>query len=345
MLKQPPPKYDRKVIKISVLQSPNVIYGTREEQLGLLPSDKVIVQGVISYSEYKRRLRVYDKQRQTVCLYGEFFEDGEILLFPKEWLQRSHIIASKLPPWRRYQIVRKGQSEDVVNPRCGPVYLGIDPGAGGDDTCWCAGDELGIVKLESRKTPDTSEIIPQTLAIMREFDIPAENVVFDGGSGGGGKVHADNMRKQGYQVRTIGFGEKVGTLAEQMTEEEADDLQEQKYEYTNRRTQLYGEASKLFDPTPILNDDCNTYSEPKGYGIPAEYTELIRQLSLIPRLLNEEGRLYIPSKSKRSTNDKKPSLKDILGCSPDEADAFVLMVSIMQTPKVQPAFIIGSART
>jgi hypothetical protein len=35
----------------------------------------------------------------------------------------------------------------------------------------CAGDELGIIELVSKKTPDTSVIVGEALAFMRKHNI------------------------------------------------------------------------------------------------------------------------------------------------------------------------------
>jgi len=73
----------------------------------------------------------------------------------------------------------------------------------------------------------------------------------------------------------------------------------------------------------------------EGWGIPEECQELIRQLRPIPLLYDGEGRIYMLPKNKKSPNSKEPTLIDMLGCSPDEADSTVLAVYGMQNPRKQ----------
>jgi hypothetical protein len=79
---------------------------------------------------------------------------------------------------------------------------------------------------------------------------------------------------------------------------------------------MYHEASMLFDPTGNL----------AGFGLPAEYDELRRQLCPMPKLTDEEGRLRMLPKNKRSSTSREQTLVELIGNSPDEADAFVLAV-------------------
>ncbi len=101
-------------------------------------------------------------------------------------------------------------------------------------------------------------------------------------------------------------------------------VSELKKTYANLRAQMYGEASN--DCNPV---DAGDFSIPDG--TPA-LKELHRQLGLMPKRRDEEGRLYLPSKSKKDESTKK-TLTEILGHSPDEADAFVLMRCARKHPQ------------
>ena len=92
-------------------------------------------------------------------------------------------------------------------------------------------------------------------------------------------------------------------------------MQETRYAYKNRRAEMYGELRVLLDP-----------SRGTGFGLPSEYAELHRQLAPLPLLYDPEGRLYLPPKDKRSSTSTELTIKEILGCSPDEADSLVLAV-------------------
>lgn len=68
---------------------------------------------------------------------------------------------------------------------------------------------------------------------------------------------------------------------------------------------------------------------PDGFGIPANIPNLRSQLAPIPLTLDGEGRIILPPKNKRTATDKQPCLIDIIGHSPDEADALALATFAM----------------
>ena len=72
---------------------------------------------------------------------------------------------------------------------------------------WAIIDEFGLIELLALKTPDTSEITRQTLALLRKYNLKPTQVCFD--RGGGGKQIADQLRSQGFAVRTVAFGETI----------------------------------------------------------------------------------------------------------------------------------------
>jgi hypothetical protein len=216
-------------------------------------------------------------------------------------------------------------------------------------------DELGVIEVESRKTPDTSEVTGDIIAFAKRWLSPQkredwQNVLLD--RGGGGKQHADRLRAQGYEVRTVAFGEGILADIRRGTSKVPFatrlEMREDRYVYVNRRAEMYGEASMLFDPS--IN--------PRGFGLPRgrrgdPYWELSRQLAGIPRLRDGEGRLYLPAKNKKDPDSREKTLTEILGCSPDEADAFVLACwgmlheprKVVAGPHAQPRFssdMVGS---
>ena len=79
---------------------------------------------------------------------------------------------------------------------------------------------------------------------------------------------------------------------------------------------MYGDLSNLLDPS--INED--------GFGLPASCTTLRHELSVFPKLYDEEGRQYLPSKSKHNADDKRRTLTEMIGHSPNDADALVLAV-------------------
>ena len=296
-------RYFRKVIKIRGVDSPNVRLALAELKAGKPVSNKVLIPGVLTYEEYRQRLATWDKIRACVGLDANFYEGPEQLLYPPEWLNRSNAIAESLRGAKRTARA-----------------MGVDPGEGGDPTVWTVGDERGLMYLKSLQTPDTSVIPGITIALMREYGVPPEKVMFD--RGGGGYEHACQLNSQGYRVQSVGFGEKVDLEPVRRTRmvEERKDVKAEKYAYVNRRAEMYGTLRLLLDPAN------------EGWGIPAEYTELRRQLAPMPLWYDEEGRMYLPPKQRRTheqgkdRTSEKPTINKLIGCSPDEADSCVLCV-------------------
>lgn len=290
-------RFFRRVIKITGRDSPNVALALAQQRKGLVPTGEVLVPGVLTWEEYSKRLAIWDSIRVCIGIHAEFYEGAEILLFPPLWLDRAHQLHDAL----------KGQRRKAV-------AIGVDPGEGVDLTAWAVVDHLGLIFLTSLRTPDTNVIPARTLALMREYQVAPEKVVFD--RGGGGKEHADRLRAQGYNVQTVAFGESVqlDLRRTQYPLGERKDAREERTVYKNRRAELFGSLRELLDPT----------APGPGFAIPAEYTELRRQLAPIPLTYDEEGRLYLLPKNKKDPKSTRPTLTELLGCSPDAADALVL---------------------
>lgn len=295
-------RYFRRVIRIKATDSPNVRLGLAQDRAGLTVTDEILVPGVLTYAEYRKRRATWDRVRQCIGLDGEFWKGKEALLYPPEWLNLAEERARRLSPNRR---ARAG---------------GCDSAEGGDDTSFCAVDELGLIALESLKTPNTDDVPALAIAFMKRWDIPPDRFAFD--RGGGGKQHADRLRAKGYEVMTVGFGEAIATEPRRGLETVArrKDVKELRYEYKNRRAQMYGELSEWLDPS--LEED-----GPRC-AIPEQFSELRRQMAPIPKLIDGEGRYYMLPKSKgtgKADQEKKtPTLTELIGRSPDDLDAFVL---------------------
>ena len=78
---------------------------------------------------------------------------------------------------------------------------------------------------------------------------------------------------------------------------------------------------------------------------PAQQTLIHRQLALIPKLYDNEGKIMLPPKNKRAEmlqagKSKIVTLRSILGCSPDEADALVLAVECMTTRTIRSKVVV-----
>lgn len=301
----------QKIIHIRAEDSPHVKRGLKERELGLEPSKEILIPGVLSFEEYEKRKLLWDPIRQCVGLDGEFYEGREVKLYPIDWLDRAERIADSL------QDYRKGKA------------MGIDAAEGNDNSCWCVVDEYGLIYMEARKTHDTSDVPGTTIAIGKRYGVPPDRWIFD--RGGGGKQHADRLRAQGYNCSSIGFGETVSDpqawkrTATVRPKKEIREETEDRYIYKNRRAELYGTLRLALDPTVVE----------AGFGLPKDLLRVKRadggpslreQLEVLPLQYDPEGRLFLPPKRKKDREDKTVTLTDMLGCSPDEADALALAV-------------------
>jgi hypothetical protein len=310
---EPEQTYYRKIIHITGEDSPNVLYAQAEIKAGKNPSHRSIIPGVLSWREFNKRLLTWDEIRKTIGLFGRFYKGKEVLLYPPDWLDRAARIAKE---------VRERHPKRTADG------IGVDPAEGGDKTAWAAVDRYGIIEIIAKETPDTSVIVGDTLAFMQRHGITkdrAGSVIFD--RGGGGKQRADDLRAMGWNVRTVAFGEPVidEDGKQGKTKDDKRDQKEQRYVFRNRRAQLYGEFRELLDP-----------SNEEGFGVPGGILELRKQLSPIPLLYDKEGRMILPPKRKKNNNTGIPSLEEIIGHSPDEADATVLAIhAMLHKPVVQ----------
>lgn len=296
----------RRVIQIRATDSPNVKYALTQMRKGIEPTGEVLLPGVKSWQEYKKNLETWDEIKQMISLNAEFYEGAEIKMFPPKYLIRANEIARSL---------------SLQDNKC--ISIGCDPAEGGDDTVWTGAGKKGLVFQRAYKTPDTDVIPSTTIALMREFGVPAEMVCFD--SGGGGKQHVDRLRALGYNVRAVAFGEPAtDPLANTQAARgyrpsvEKIDEKEVRYIYKNRRAEMYHIFRLLLE---------------QGYGIPEQFEELLRQLRPIPLRYDGEGRIYLLPKNKRDPKSKEDTLTELLGCSPDEADSAVLATYAMLNPK------------
>lgn len=306
------------VIRIRAEDSPNVRYAQAQKKKKIKVTGENIVPGVLTYDEYEKRRLLWDKIRQCISLDAEFYEGAEFLLFPPDWLNR----AEKIFKYHEMNTNIRFRKAEAI---------GIDPGEGVSPTCMYAVDHKGILKRFAQKTPDTSKIpgliidFARSVGLKPEDPDDAENILID--VGGGGKNHADHLREKGIEIRTIAFGGSASSsnkFERTKSYEDRIDEDESRQIYKNRRAEMYGIFSQLLCP--------DGKTEFEGFGISPEFTELRRQLAPFPKLLDKEGIMWLPPKYKRKLPGSNPSgvqqktIEDLIGCSPDEADALVLAV-------------------
>jgi hypothetical protein len=222
----------RRIIKIKAEDSPNVRAGLLQMRAGVEPTGEMLVPGVLPWHDYVKRRETWDKVKQCIGLDAEFYEGGEVLLFPPGWLNLAEQSALGLT-----MLGRQAQG------------MGVDPAEGGDNTAFAVIDRLGLMYLLSYKTVDTQQIVNRTIALMRQYNLPADKVCFD--RGGGGKQLADQLRARGVFVRTVAFGEPITPDPEpgRKTVRKRRRDKEEKYPYKNRRAEMYGRLREMIDPT------------------------------------------------------------------------------------------------
>lgn len=297
------PVYFRKVLHWPVTVSPNIRLALAQIAAGQEPTGEQVWPGVMTWDDYQFRLATLKPDRVCVTLQAKFYAGPELMLIPGDWLDRAARLA-----------------EGRVQARGSKTWMGVDPAEGGDETAWAVVDRGGLLKLVSRKTPDTNIIPAETIRLMNLYEVKPENVAFDRG---GGKTHADRLRAMGYPVRTVAFGGAIVLEPKRgMTQFDTKrEVVEERGAYADKRGQLYGDLAELLDPV-----------REEGFAIPAEYAELRRQLEKVPRWTDERGRLFVPPKHAKSGTKEREgvTMMSILGCSPDQADALVLAVHAMR---------------
>jgi hypothetical protein len=289
-------RYYRRVIRIRAEDSPNVQLGLKQQELGLPVTGETVLEGVLSWEEYQKRRATWTASRQLIGLDAMFDESDAELMWSPLWLANSLKLADKL----------RGKKRRAAG-------IGIDPGEGRAMTVFTASDELGIIEQESKKTPNTAAIPGLCIAFGRKHGVPPEDWLFD--RGGGGLQHADRLRDKGFDVRDVGFGERPVLpvlVAGSHFLDDRIEMRKRQYLYKNLRTQMYWELMEACDP------------QNGGYAIPPSCVELIRQLGMIPKMLDENGKPKMLPKGTGSRDDKGPTLIKIIGHSPDEADSACL---------------------
>ncbi len=149
------------------------------------------------------------------------------------------------------------------------------------------------------------------------------------------------MNSDDIWVRGVSFGEavipeiRIGMVPiEQKVEERAE-----KSIYTTRRVQMYWRAHELL--TPTVGKDGRTIAQ---FAIPAEADFLRKELAPIPKGYDDKGRPRLPPKRRSAVRKRvwngnafveEKSLEELIGCSPDHADAMVLAIFAMETEGAQ----------
>lgn len=304
-------RFLRKVIQIKATDSPNVQLALSQQAAGLPITGVVVIPGLLTWDEYQERLKTWNEMERVIGLDAEFYEGQEVRLFTNEWLDNAEKLARGIQ-WKRG----------------GRWCLGVDAAEGGDNTAWAVAGEQGCPFLRSKKTPDTENIPGETIAVMREWGVEPDCCGFD--RGGGGYQHARTMRSRGYTVRTVAFGEPavLEPKRSMTTFPERVESREEGYVYRNRRAEIFHELANdrnFAIPGEILN-------RKRSDGGPS----LRDQLAKFPKLIDDNGRYWLPSKGVVTEEMRKRNIKtltEIVGCSPDEADALGVAHWVLRNPQ------------
>ena len=291
--------YFQKVIKIRAKDSPNVRLAEAEIAKGKKPSNRILIPGVVNYSDYCKRRKLWDPIKQSVGLDAEFYKGAEVLLYPPEWINLAEKHFLSLGSKKR-----NGKA------------IGVDSAEGGDDTVWTIVDEKGVIEQIAISTENTTDIPNRTIALIKKYRVKPENVLFD--LGGGGKQHADQLRDRGYNVRVVAFGgtpTPVDASGGAIVNIDRDEITETRQEYKNKRAQMYGDLRKMLDPENGHN-----------FALSSELNDLRHQMTPMPLMYDAEGRLFLPPKDKPNPNYKGDTIRKMLGRSPDHLDSLVLAV-------------------
>lgn len=312
--------YLRKIIHIPCEASPNVRLAKAQIAAGEPVTHERVTPGVMSWAEYQERRRTWDKVKQCIQLDARFWKGSELLLYPPHWLDASERLADLLRGAQRY-----GRA------------IGCDPGEGAAETAWYVVDEWGILEERAFPTEDTAKINDVTMELAGRWGVEDSRIMYD--RGGGGKQHADQLRRAGHHIQTVFFGDPVQSRPRSGMKTVAQRIEERedRTTYLNRRAAMYGHLHNLLDPAFGVEESefgpGGRIARPTTEGevrrvprfcIPSHMHELRRQLALIPRMLDSEGRMKLPPKNKRSEGSTERTLTEIIGCSPDRADALVV---------------------
>jgi len=333
-----PGKYRRLIIRIDARQSPNVARGIAWDKGGRVgPCPPPVIAGLMTYPSYCHRLKENPEYWVSACLHGQLPENlAEQVIVPRGWLQYGR------DAW--HMIDREHRATL-------PKYMGVDSFEGGGDmACWTVVDQLGVcgmrtlsgsgIPRDSDGLPRTSRLLEITCEMQDTWDVPWENIAVDKAGSGLSAIVAP-LRKMGRRAQAIQFGQAVPKRL--------------KSEYVNFRACLYGELRKQVDPGLELEDPSDpkspevarkwlsvetgdgkrrwhrAFTLPPNAALRAEVDALIDELSLIPRMTDGEGKMFLPPKGRKAGQTSGLCLREILGHSPDRSDALCLAVWRMRT--------------
>lgn len=259
-------------VKLSAANHPNIIQG------------REVVRGCMTREWIAEIEQEHGKESPFYLarVLGEFPTDDTYGLFPF-----SHVDAAQ----ERHLSLPRGKGAPGACPALRP-RLGVDVARFGDDqTCLLVRNDVAVVHIERHSGKPTTWTTQRTLALMREWHVPPDDVSVDVIGLGAGVV--DQLKHRGLRVQGVNFGAKSilkGVKGEAL--------------YANVRAECYKRAADALDPARggdlALLDDGLLAEELAA--IKYEYDERSGALKIKP----------------------KDDIKKGLGRSPDTSDAFAL---------------------
>lgn len=354
--------YHRRVLKIRAQDSPNVRRGLiLKERHPDWPLDKLdehsrLVPGVLGYAEYVNRRATWDKVRQSVGLDAEFWEGAELLLFPPDRLTRA----------AQVEFVSRCMRSPTESIGIDPAEGG-DKTSMAAVNRWGLKE---LVSRRTPNTADiTGEAIAFVRKHGVPWNRVAFD---RGGGGKQHADRLIEQGYKGVRTVAFGEKPQLELKRGLHQLEHRKDTKEEAYVYLSIRAQMYHELSLLCDPAGWVDgfpdvmasiDSLGTFPDMPQQPLPGEtedeftrrrarlagqkfkvnagfavpdqdepYAELRRQLAVMPKLTDEEGRYWMlpkqlkTGKVQSSARDRVKTLVEIIGHSPDESDAVVLAV-------------------
>lgn len=252
-------------VRISCLDSPNV-------RLGRDIYPRLVTQ---RWVEGRRKEWGEDTALWRSRVLGEFPDDAQSLLIPRKWLEVSDTTDN---------------DTDLYNSngsRRGRLRLGVDVAReGADATVFLLRDDVGVRQAEEVHGWSTMEVAGRVLALMREHDLPAEDVFIDDTGLGAGVT--DRLREQDYAVNAV-----ISAARSKNPEN-----------FLNMRAEIFWRLREALQP-----------EKEERLHIPLKMTELRRELGALTYEFASSGAIKIVD---------KVTLRGRLSGSPNFADALAL---------------------
>jgi hypothetical protein len=298
---------------------------------------KPIIPGQTCYDEFMVWYHHPDPFKRNVFGLGKFpDEDPEFQIILPSWVRHCTERWNKWQRlWRRSELNPsspivplprdhyRGFRDEPITPEPVPANyraeilqrllpvecFGLDVAASqhGDSTILAAGGQYGVRALHSCQFADTTQTVEWVLDTARqtygiELTKGDSPVAIDWGGGYGNAV-GDPLRKRGVKVIEI-HGNATSDVDPQR--------------YGNKRAELYGELGRRVDPAGDFAES--------PFALPDDQ-ELREELAVHQKVFagRDGQKFYVTPKDRRgaSENFKGKTIKEILGRSPDKADAVV----------------------